>query len=548
MATAALTDYGLQQATRAKRERARRELARRRLIDFCAYVDPGAARLGATDPFVQNAYRARHLQLIATTIEQATDGSLWQGVPGNGVRILLITTPPGHWKTSLVSRKFPPWFIGRQHKAGQPHQVILTSYNATLATTNNRAALDLVKENRLYANVFPDITLSRMMQSSEQWALQGEPFPCCVAAGVGGGLTGHHGDVCIVDDPIKDRAQANSISYMAMLWDWWKDVLRTRVNPGGFILGIWTRWSEDDPAGRIFKAKKKGENDDQVVLVRLPALAETQKERASAARMGLPIDADDPLGRAPGEALWPEREPADKHISTRKSHPVTFDSLYQGRPRPQAGFIAGRELFQVLSAIPKKHVRWVWGTDWAITEKETAPKKRDDPDYTVAALVGLWTPSANRDDARIVIAFIRRGQHNLFEAKKLVKATVRSVNQPRPVYAGQANIDTIAFQDLRRDADLLAYRFRILDRKRMPGDKVARAKTWLEDRLHAGQVYVLQGGWNEAFFNEVEQFPHGVHDDQVDAVSVAVHALGMGGSRRAGSKQLPGFGGVGRGW
>lgn len=541
------SSYGLNQAQRAQQERARRELARRRLIDFCAYVDPDAAPLGV-DPYTHSRYRWPHLQLIADRIERAIDGRLWVGVPGHGMRILLITTPPGHWKSSLVSRKFPAWFVGMRQRAKESHQVILTSYNATLATSNNRAVLDLVRENQRYANVFPDVQLNNMMQSSEQWGLAGEPFPCCVAAGVGGGLTGHHADVAIVDDPIRDRAQASSASYIKQLWDWWWDVLRTRVNRGGFILGIWTRWTEEDPAGRLLQMQAKGEMDEQLVLLRLPALAETATERESAKSMGLPVDAADPLGRAPGEALCPEIKSAAEHGATRKANPITFDSLDQGRPRPQAGFIAGRELFQLLPTMPKTHTRWVWGTDWAITEKETAPRQRDEPDYTVVALVGLWTPNGNQEDARIVISFIRRGQHNLFAAKQMVSETVRGVSQPRPVFAGQDNIDKIAFQDMRRDATLLAYRFKILDRKRMPGDKVTRAKTWLEDRLHARQVYVVQGAWNEAFFNEVEQFPHGAYDDQVDAVSVAVHALGLGEGRQAGSKKLPGFGGVGRGW
>lgn len=527
-----------------RRVQARIQLAREHLIDFCAYVDPDAGTPDTHDTFVYNRYRSAHLRLIAQTIERAMDGSLWQDVPGDGKKVLLITTPPGHWKSSLVSRKFPAWFVGHQHMHGRPYQIILTSYNAALAQANNNKVLELIRDNPRYRHIFPNITLSPTEQSSEKWSLHGAAFTTCRAAGVGGGLTGYHGRVAVVDDPIKSRKDANSQAFLTTLWDWWKDELRTRLlDDDSFILGIWTRWSEGDPAGRIFESKKNGENDDQVVLVRLPALAETDAERESAAQMGLPVDPQDPLGRKPGEALCPDIESAREHQATQRSFPVTFDSLYQGRPRPAGGYIAGREQFNILPAAPGQHMRWVWGTDWAITEKETAPKGSQDPDYSVTALVGLWHPGGDSDETRIVIANILRKQANTHGAKKMVKDAALASSLTRAVFAGQDNIDKVAFNDLRHDEALLAYRFRNLDRKRMPGDKVTRAKTWLEDRLYAGQVYVVQGPWNEEFFNEVEAFPHGRHDDQVDAVSVAVHALGLGHrTRKANSAKVKGFG------
>jgi len=529
--------------TQARRELARRELAQESLIDFCAYVDPDAAWPGAEDAFVQNRYRARHLRLIAQYIEMAMSGDLWLGVPGTGKKVLLITTPPGHWKSSLVSRKFPAWFVGHQTLHKWPHQLILTSYNAALAEGNNTKVIDTIAENALYRNVFPQVVPSKREWSAQKWSLaEDTAFTTCRAAGVGGGLTGYHARVAVVDDPIKSRKDANSPTFISTLWDWWNDELRTRLlDEDSFILGIWTRWSENDPAGKILTAKQNGQNEDQVVLLRLPALAETHKERVSAGKMGLPIDKADPLGRKAGEALWPEVESAGQHEATRKSIPATFDSLYQGRPRPAGGFIAGREQFQILTSKPRKHVKWVWGTDWAITEKESAPKGNADPDYTVAALVGLWTPNGDKKDSRLIIARIARGQHKTRKAKNMIKKVCSSYKCP--IYGGQAHIETIVFDDLRYDSQLIDYRLKVLKPSQMPGDKVTRAKTWLEDRLEAGQVYVLQGPWNEDFFDEVEKFPHGAHDDQIDAISVAVHALGLGQrSKQVQSATVRGFG------
>lgn len=526
----------------AKQEIAKRLLASRSLIDFCAYVDPGAAWEDAQDKFLENKYRARHLQLIADTIHKAMDGTLWDGMAGDGKNILLITTPPGHWKSSLVSRKLPAFFVGQRTAAGLPHQVILTSYNSTLAESLNGHVLELI-QSPLYKHIFPEVKLSERSRSSQEWALAGSAFASCKAAGVGGGLTGYHAAMAIVDDPIKDRKDANSLSVQMTLWDWWRDVLRTRLikdsRVTSFILGIWTRWTENDPAGKIFQAKKKEELDDKVYMLRLPALAETQTERESAGKMGLPVDEADPLGRAPGEALWEEMESAAEHEATKKAFPVTFDSLYQGRPRPPGGYVVGESNFKMLAMPPDKNTRWVWASDWAITQKQIANKAQD-PDYTVIALIGLWLPTP--DDARLVIAYMARGQLNQHDAREMVTTTM--LNHPRRLrlYSGQANIDKVYLNHMRRDPRLLNYRITNLSRKELAGDKVTKAGPWLE-RTQAGQVYVVSGGWVDDFFNEVENFPNGAHDDMIDTVSVASVALGVGfKNKKAYSQTIENFG------
>jgi len=546
-----------QRSAMARRERARRQLARTNLTDFCCYVDQGAASPGALDSFISNHYRAQHLALIANYIEGAANGSLFDAVPGNGKKILIITTPPGHWKSSLVSRKLPAFFVARRAEAqrlarkvaketGQPlaavggHQVILTSYNATLAQSNNRAVLELVRDNAQFKKLFPHFELSKNNQSSEEWALAGDTFPACVAAGVGGGLTGKHADLCIVDDPIKDRAQANSQTYINQLWDWWNDVLRTRVNPMGFILGIWTRWSENDPAGRLAKQLASGESEERLVMLRLPALAETQKERAAVATMGLPVDERDPLNREPGQALWPAKESAAEHLATKRTAPLTFDSLMQGRPRPSGGHLAGREAITVLAVAPATGVRWIYGTDWALTEKQASPKAGD-PDYTVIARVGLWQPDRT-GQARLIISHIERGQLGPAAARKMVKDQLVAAGRAAKMVSGQANFERIHLADLRADPQLMGVSMRNMTRKQLMGDKVTRATPWLE-MAEAGLVYAVAGAWNNDFFNELENFPHGAHDDQIDAISVAVIALGIGArDKKARSANVAGFG------
>lgn len=511
--------------------RARLELARRNPAHFAAYIDPDVA----------SQYRAAHLQLIGHYLARAEDGSLWDDVPGTGRKILIITTPPRHWKSSIVSQKAAAWFVAKRASASQPHQVIFTSYAAGLATRNSRAALEAIRDNSRVRSIFPDVQASRRSQSVEEWALEGETIPTGVAAGVGGGLTGHGADMLIIDDPIKDAAQAGSVTYRQTLWEWWADVARTRVNPGGFVVIVMTRWHADDLVGRLYEQAKKEPGLERLVTLRLPALAESDAEREAVGKMGLPIDPADPLGRVPGAALWPEMVPAEEHEATRSLFPATHDALNQGRPIPKGGYLVGRDRFIMLDAKPGSHVRWCWGTDWAITEQEAAPKRRSDPDYTVSFLVGLWTPEGNRGDLRLVLADMRREQANIFQAKALVKAAMISTPGVA-MRSGQANMDKQYLTSLRADADLIAYSIRNLDRNQMPGDKVTRANRWLE-LVQASRVYVVRGNWNEAFFSEMEQFPKGAHDDQVDAISVAVAYFGIAApQRKAATSQVNFYG------
>lgn len=512
----------------AKAELAKRELARRNLIDFCAYTDPEAAAM----------YRRPHLRLIGAAVDAALDGLLWSGVgldprlkfltrqktwAGSGRRHLFINVEPGSWKSSTISRKLPQYAVAKLRRMGKPHQFLMASYNATIAEGNNAKVLESMEEQR-YKNVFPEIKLSTRERSAEKWSLADDfAFTTCKAAGVGGGLTGYHGFVGAQDDPIKDRADANSATKKETLWEWTNDVWFTRLlwDLGAFNLSMWTRWAEDDPQGRLLKLKMEGKIQDQIVVLRIPAVAETDKERQAVAKLGLPVDEADPLGREPGELMMPGKGRAEMYESIRLAQPVTFESLYQQRPRPAGGFMVGEANFRVIPAMPKANIKWVWGTDWALTEKQVAPKRKNDPDYTVAALVGV-----NTESGRIVIAQIVRGQLNQHDAREMVTTTVLGTGEKYPIRAGQANVDKIHLDEMMRDPRLVGFSIRMLSRKEHGGDKMEKATPWLE-RAQAGLVDVVAGAWNPYFFSQVENFPHGAHDDDIDAVSVGVAALGI---------------------
>lgn len=501
-------------AQAARSEQLRREMARRHPLYYANYIDAGFP-----------GYGYRHAKLLFRELAKAESGELWAGMKGDGPRILLISLPPGHYKTSILN-KFIAWFIGKRKAQGRHHQVGMVSYGADLATTNSRIVRDEIFDP-IYRNIFPDVQISPDARSVNRWGLVGESYPTVVAVGTGGPLTGQRTDLLAVDDPVKDAAEANSAANREEKWQWFVTVGLTRLRnrEESFVVIPHTRWHEDDLTGRILKQQKENPGSFRVRLIRIPALAETHAERVAASHMGLPLDLADPLRREPGEALCPSIIEASALEAQRQIGPAEFEALYQGRPRRVGGYLVGRQHFKMLSTKPRENVRWVWATDWAFTEKELAPAKRSDPDYTVAALVGLWQPDGvERNHARLVIAEIRRIQATLHDAKRMAKDAAMTTPGVG-ITAFDDNIDRLALQDLMADPEL--YRHRIKLQKRIRGDKVTKAQPWL-DRTEGGLVYVVEGAWNAAFFDEVEAFPRSVHDDQVDAVTVGFHFFGLG--------------------
>lgn len=496
--------------TQAERELARRELARRNPQRFAEYVDPDYA----------GPYRYDHVRFLFDVYMRAFSGALWANMPGEGVRVLCVSMPPGHLKTSCTN-KFSAWCLGRWFAAGEQHEIALISYGSTLAEANSRYLLELVDSQR-YRNVFPDVRLSQKSRSVSQWSLAGAYGTSCVATGVGGGLTGFRARGLFIDDPVKDAAEANSQSRRDSVWDWWLTVGSTRLVDNSIVIVPHTRWHEDDLTGRIIKNSTENGGSYRVVVVRLPALAETQGERVAAHRMGYPLVMQDALGREPGAALCEEIESEGSLLARRKVAPSAFEALYQGRPRRVGGNLIGRDKFVELAALPTEQIDWCWATDWAITEKQASPARRNDPDYSVVALVGLWRPEG-RERVRLVIGFVARVQANLHDAKRFVlKESAWRADVPLVAFR-QAGIDRMAMRDIMAMPDAMNRRVKMIDRPR--GDKLTLAQPWI-DRAEGGFVYVVKGAWNEAFYSEVEAFPKGVHDDQVDAVSVGFYALG----------------------
>ncbi|MER7514013.1 terminase family protein [Streptomyces lavendulae] len=244
--------------------------------------------------------QAPHLGLIDAAFERVA-----AGVPTR----LLLTMPPRHGKSRRAARWAPLWYLRRRPE----HRVMIASYSSDLADDHGRWIRDAI----LTYGPQIGIDLRPGSSAANRFDLLGTEGGA-VMAGVGGGLTGKGAHLAVVDDPIKDAAEASSPTMRRRLWEWWQAVLLTRIEPGGSVILIQTRWDEDDLAGRVL-----AEERHRWTVIDLPALA---------------LAEDDALGRTVGGALWPDRydEGALAEIRASVGERVWW-SLYMQQPRPQDG-------------------------------------------------------------------------------------------------------------------------------------------------------------------------------------------------------------------
>ncbi|MCC6419952.1 MAG: hypothetical protein IT429_17085 [Gemmataceae bacterium] len=227
-------------------------------------------------------------------------------------RRLVISMPPRHGKSELTSRYFPAWFLGSY----PDRRVILTSYEANFAAGWGRKARDVLGAT---GHLF-GVKVSGASSAADRWEIEGREGGM-VTAGVGGPITGRGADVLIVDDPVKNAEEARSPTQREKAWDWFKSTAYTRLEPNGSVILIMTRWHRDDLAGRLL-SQAADLDGYRWEVISLPALATES----------------DPLGRQPGEALWPQRYPAERLEATRKDiEAFWWAALYQQDPTAEGG-------------------------------------------------------------------------------------------------------------------------------------------------------------------------------------------------------------------
>ena len=273
---------------------------------------------------------------------------------------LIISMPPQEGKSQRASRRFPLWVLTQNPDT----RVAITSYEAGVARRWGRAIRDDITQHAADLG----LRVREDLSAQHEWQLAGHEGGV-FTAGVGGALTGRPVDLLIIDDPVKDREQADSPTFRDRAWDWWLETARTRLAPGAPVILIMTRWHEDDLAGRLLAA----EDGHLWRVVSIPAQAE---------------DGDDPLGRSVGEFMQSaRRRTKEQWERIRAGLPIrTWAALYQQRPAPAEGAVWKAPWIDLNRA----RTGAVWqNLTRVVVSVDPAAKSKRSSDFTGIVVVGL---------------------------------------------------------------------------------------------------------------------------------------------------------------
>jgi hypothetical protein len=353
----------------ASKELYRRQKAKDSLLDFAKVIDvPGRPMSEDPDEWMFHPVEtglANHHVFMLNIMEQVITGKLPRA---------MFFLPPGSGKSIYGSVVTPAWAMGKYPGL----KIILSSYGSDLAKKHGRRARQIARSDQ-FQSIF-DTVISNETSAADEWALMNASE--YLACGILSGVTGNRANGLIIDDPVKGRQEADSETVMQRTWDVYQEDLRTRLLPGGWEILIQTRWSESDPAGRLLPDNYQGEtglircsDGRDWYIVCLPA----QCERT-----------DDPLGRKPGEYLWPGWF-TEEHFKPFKAIKRTWSALFQQKPQPEQGTYFQKSWFKRYKPEELPAQLFYYGaSDYAVTpDEEDQTGKSSEENSTEHGVIAL---------------------------------------------------------------------------------------------------------------------------------------------------------------
>lgn len=429
-------------------------------------------------------------EIVCDKLDALIDGSL-------GKKKLMIFIPPQHGKSEISSRQFPAYVFGKNPKT----KIALCSYSSDLASGFNRNIQQII-DTKDYSSIFPKTKLNSANVSTDlsKGALRNstifeivEHYGFLKSVGIGGSLTGTPVDLGIIDDPFKDRSEARSKTIRDKVWGWYEDVFSTRLHNESKQLLLFTRWHEDDLAGRLLKQ----EADEWEVLA-LGALKEESKPLKEA------VDIEDP--REIDEALWEEKHSAARIKKVRDNSPITFNSLYQQRPSAAEGNMMKKDWFSEVNFINEDDYK----TDVYIDGAYTNNTKNDPTAIMLVAYNKKEMVILNSTTVHMQLFELLEFIPQYFETHSLSKWSTRVFIEPK---ASGKSLHSMLSNDNFNAIEI--------ENKRVSIGKISRVED-CSPTIQGGKVKFLTGNWNNSFIEECVSFPNGVHDDQVDNLCYAV--------------------------
>ena len=451
----------------------RRRGARRSLLSFTTYTK-------------QDYETNWHHQAVCDILDRFAQGE---------IKNLMVFMPPQTGKSELSSRRLPAYLLGQRPDA----KIALCSYAAEHATAFNRDVQRII-DSPDYKQLFPETRLNASNVRTDAHGayirtqnifevLKYRGFFKTV--GIGGPLTGTTVDIGIIDDPFKDRKEANSKIIRDSVDSWYTDVFKTRLHNASQQLLLMTRWHEDDLAGRLLKSEA-----DKWEVVTFPAIKEDYSN---------PFDT-----REVGEVLWPNRHSLERMLEIKDKTPSTFNSLYQQNPTSPEGNMLKSEWFTTIDyntflaqAGPKPTINFF--ADTAYTEKQ-----ENDPTALMACCyhrntLYILDSEAVRQELPDLVKHIPS-----YFAKHGGDGRSRLLIEPKA-----SGLSTI--QTLKRET-----RLSVIALPPTRDDKVTRVAN-VTPFLESNRCVLIAGGWTKQFLEECKSFPKGKHDDQVDNLTAAIN-------------------------
>lgn len=432
----------------AASELLKRREARSGLLSFAEYTNP-------------MYIPAPHHKLIADKLEAVERGE---------IKRLMITMPPRHGKSELASRRFPAWYLGRN--SGK--QIIAASYNSDLANDFGREVRNIV-DTPEFGALFP-IKLAQDSKAANRWHT--DKGGMYVAAGVGTAITGRGADILIIDDPFKDRQEADSEINRQRVWDWYTSTAYTRLMPGGAVIVINTRWHDDDLSGKLLDEQENG--GDQWDLLSLPAI------------------------QPDGSALWPEWYPIDRLEQIRSVLPPRdWNALYQQNPIPDDGDYFKGAWFTDYDELPE-NLNIYGASDYAVTDGKG--------DWTEHGVFGMDS------QGNLYVVDWWRGQ-TTSDVWIERKCDLIIKHSPQCWFGEAGPIRRAVEPFMIRRMDERNARCRV-EWMASIADKEARARG-IQGLASMGKIFFPKNAaWKGDVLAQLLRFPAGKHDDAVDVFSL----------------------------
>jgi len=443
-----------------KLEEKRKESAiRNDFMSFVKYVWPD---------FIEGS----HHKIMAEKFNKVARGEL---------KRVIINMAPRHTKSEFSSYLLPSWMIGKNPKL----KIIQATHTTELAVRFGRKAKHLI-DSEEYQKIYPT-KLREDSKAAGRWETNegGEYF----AAGVGGSITGRGADLLIIDDPHSEQDALN-VNALDRTWEWYTSGPRQRLQPGGIIVVVMTRWNMKDLTGRLINAQKETKAD-QWEVIEFPAILPNNKP------------------------VWPEYWKLEELESVKASLAIgKWNAQYQQNPTAEEGSIIKREWWNLWEKDlpPLYHV--IQSYDTAFLKKETA-------DYSAITTWGVFYPTEDSGPNLILLDVVK----DRFEFPELRRVALEQYNYWKPesvIIEGKASGMPLTFELRKQGIPVINYT------PSRGNDKHARVNA-VAPLFESGQIWATDDKFTEEVIEECAAFPYGDHDDLVDSMTQAVMRFRQGG-------------------